>query len=143
MYSTDDKNIVKDNAHTLIAQNQCYTLLYIPHNNSLHFIIRGFWKNLALVPDYLPDLKKAKAAVKPGFKLLLDLSTLITHPQAVMSLHIEAFELLQGAGLSKSAFVCPTDRIARLQVEETLSQSHLLSKRFGTYEEAVAWLDQE
>ena len=143
MYGLDDNSILQDNSSSLISQNQCYTLLYNPHKNWLHFIIKGYWKNLGQVPDYLSDFKKAKAAVQPGFKLLLDLRTMITHPQAVMSLHIEGFELLKSAGLSKSAFICPTDRIARLQVEETLSQSHLLSKRFDTYEEAVTWLEQE
>ena len=142
MYSTE-KDIAQESPKTLIAHNKCYELLYAPYKNRLYLSIFGFWKNLDQIPSYTADLKKAQALLQPGFTLLLDLRTMITHPQVIMGLHVEVLELLRTAGLKKCACVDPTDRIAALQVEDTLVQSHLSSNRFSTHAEAEAWLDQE
>ncbi|WP_276498374.1 hypothetical protein [Pontibacter litorisediminis] len=141
MYSPD-KNITQDSSKTLIVKNQCYELLYHPQKNRVYLNIYGFWKGRNHVPDYLSDLKKALALVQLNFTLLLDLRTMITHPQDVMRLHIEGLEVLQAGGLRKSACVDPSDRIANLQVEDTLVKSHLSSKRFTSYSEAEAWLEE-
>lgn len=140
MYSTDKPTAHKQTA-TLVAKNQCYELLYMPAKNRLYLSIFGFWKSRSAVSQYLSDLKEALTLVKPGFTLLLDLRTMITHPQSVMSLHIEALALLQEAGLKKGACVNPSDRIATLQVDDTIMQSHLASQRFTSYPEAEAWLE--
>lgn len=142
MYSTGrDKS--KEGMESLVADNPCYRLLYTPHQNRLYLGIRGYWKSKDQVPDYLTDLKKALLLLRTDFKLLLDLSTMITHPQAVLSLHVEALKLLQAAEPKKCACINPIDLIANLQVEDTLGQSHLPTRRFSSYAEAEAWLEQE
>jgi hypothetical protein len=142
MYSIE-RDIAQESPKLLIAHNQYYELFYAPHKNRLYLSIFGFWKNADLVPDYVADLTKAQALLQPAFTLLLDLRTMITHPPAIMGLHVEILELLQIAGLKKCACVDPSDRIATLQIEDTLVQSHLPSERFSTYLEAEAWLEQE
>ncbi|OKL40802.1 hypothetical protein A3841_13210 [Pontibacter flavimaris] len=142
MQSTDN-NITQENSKLLVAQNKCYELLYMPHRNRVYLHIFGFWKNRSQVPEYFPDLQKALALVQPGgFSLLLDLRTMITHPQAVMSKHIEVLGLLKEAGLRRAACVDPADRIASLQVNDTIDQSHLVTRRFTSYSEAEAWLNE-
>ncbi|AKD02831.1 hypothetical protein POKO110462_00955 [Pontibacter korlensis] len=141
MYSTE-KDTTQEQTGTLVAQNQCYKILYAPHQNRLYLSIHGFWKNKNAVPEYLPDLKRALLLVKPDFTLLLDTRTMITHPQAVMSLHVEAQTLLREAGMKKAACVDPADRIATLQLEDTFSQSRFSSRHFTSYAEAEAWLNE-
>ncbi|WP_266203635.1 hypothetical protein [Pontibacter kalidii] len=140
---TPDKNITQENSKLLVARNKCYELLYMPLKNRIYLHIFGFWKSKSQAPEYYPDLQKALALMQPGgFSLLLDLRTMITHPQAVMGKHIEALGLLKEAGLRKAACVDPADRIASLQVNDTIVQSHLSTKRFTSYSEAEAWLNE-
>ncbi|MCX2740547.1 hypothetical protein [Pontibacter anaerobius] len=140
-YSTD-RNEIQNKLKTLVAKNKCYELLYLPQKNRLCLSIYGFWKSKSAVPAYLADLGKALTLVKPGFTLLFDLSTMITHPQSVMNLHIEAQMLLQEAGLKKGACVNSIDRIANLQAEAIFGQGYTSTRHFASYSEAEAWLEQ-
>ncbi|WP_299758783.1 hypothetical protein [uncultured Pontibacter sp.] len=141
MYSTNNPK-PELNSTIPVAKNKCYELLYMPAKNRVYLSIYGFWKSKSIVSEYLPDLQKVLHLVKPGFTLLVDTRTMITHPQPVMKLHIEAQMLLQDAGMAKGACVDPTDRIATLQVEDTLGASHLSLTRFNSFAEAESWLEQ-
>ncbi|WP_460925953.1 hypothetical protein [Pontibacter brevis] len=88
-------------------------------------------------------MQKAVKLARPGFSLLSDLQTMITHPQRLSSLHVEAQTLLVEAGLEKAASVEPKDRIATLQVKEITTKSQMPSRRFTSYQEAEAWLSSE
>ena len=142
MYSTNqhsDSNEYK----TAVAQNHCYELLYDSVKNRIYLIIKGFWKNKETVPNYISDMQKVLKLAKPGFSLLSDLRTMITHPQRLCSLHVEAQTLLRESGLVRVARVEPEDRIATLQLKEIMSKSGLPLKRFTSCEEAEAWLSSE
>ncbi|ARS37058.1 hypothetical protein [Pontibacter actiniarum] len=95
------------------------------------------------MPEFLPDVKKALLLTQPNFTLVNDLRNMITHPQSVMSLHVAAQTLVKEAGMKKGANIAPTDRIATLQVDDTLSQSHLPLRTFTSYSEAELWLDSQ
>lgn len=140
MYSTD-KHITENKSTTLIVSNECYELLYSNVNNRIYLTIKGFWKSRSKVPDFIPDLKKALKLAQTDFTLMADLRTMITHPQSVMSLHVEGYVLLKNAGMKKGANVEPDDRIATLQIEDTISQSDIPLKRFTSYTEAEEWLN--
>ncbi|RDV14374.1 hypothetical protein DXT99_14715 [Pontibacter diazotrophicus] len=139
MYSTD-QNTASNEYKIVVAQNQCYELLYDSVKNRIYFIVKGFWKNKEAVPHYLKDIEKALKLAKPGFSLLSDLRTMITHPQRLCSMHIEAQTLLRKAGLNRVASVEPLDRIATLQLKEIMAKSELPLKRFTSCQEAETWL---
>lgn len=142
MYSTD-QNIASNEYKLVVAQNQYYELLYDSMKNRIYFIIKGFWKNKEAVPHYIKDMQKALKLAQPGFSLLSDLRTMITHPQRLCTLHIEAQTLLREAGLVKVASVEPVDRIATLQLKEIMTKSQLPLRCFRTCQEAEAWLSAE
>lgn len=142
MYSTD-KNTAKEKSKYLVAQNQCYELLYDAALNRIYFTIKGFWKSVKVAAEYLSDLKKALELAKPGFTLLLDLRTMITHPPQVLALHVEAQKLIVGAGLKTAASVNPTDRIATLQIEDMAAQSQMPLRHFSSMAKAEIWINRQ
>lgn len=142
MYSTD-QHTASNEYKIVVAQNQCYELLYDSIKNRIYFIIKGFWKNKEAVPHYLNDMQKALKLVRPGFSLLSDLRTMITHPQRLCNLHIEAQTMLREAGLGRVASVEPVDRIATLQLKEIMSKSQLPLRRFTSCKEAEVWLSKQ
>ena len=139
MYNTDP-NTNPDESKIVVAQNDCYELIYDNSKNRIYFTVKGFWKNREAVPHLLDDLQKALRLAKPSFSLLTDLRTMLTHPQRLNSLHLEMHNLIQGGGLAKAAIVVPTDRIATLQVEEINSRSPMPSESFSSPVEAEKWL---
>ncbi|MDX5419276.1 MAG: hypothetical protein LPK09_08660 [Hymenobacteraceae bacterium] len=127
---------------THIAKNKCYELAYDESKNRIYYSILGFWKSTENIPDFLNDWNKTLAAVSPGFTLLIDMRTMITHPQQLNSLHEESQRKVKAMGVSKVANVMPTDKIANLQVAAISSRTDLPIRNFETTMEAEHWLDQ-
>lgn len=139
MYNANPHNAPEE-SKVVVAHNPCYELIYDNSKNRIYLTVKGFWKNREAVPHFLDDLQKTLRLVKQDFSLVTDLRTMLTHPQRLSSLHIEAHNLIKAAGLAKAAIVVPTDRIATLQVEEINSKSEMASESFSTLVEAEIWL---
>lgn len=123
-----------------VAKNSCYDLCYDGLINRIYFTIHGFWKNRDGVSEFLTDWEKALSLAKPGFTILTDMRTMITHPQELTSLHCEAQSMVLEAGVRNIAHVMPLDKIAYLQVQSIYERIDLPSKNFHTKEEADQWL---
>jgi hypothetical protein len=130
------------NGLTRIRKNTCYELSYHAVKNRVYFNILGFWKDKKSVPDFLDDWDKALVLVAPGFTLLIDMRTMITHPQQLNSLHEESQRKMRAAGVTKVAYVMPTDKIASLQVADISTRTDLSAQHFDTCEAAEQWLNQ-
>lgn len=140
MYNTNP-HTAPEESRVVVAHNTCYEVIYENSKNRIYLTVKGFWKSREAVTHFLNDLQKALRLVKPDFSLLTDMRTMLTHPQRLSSLHIEAHNLIKIAGLAKAAILVPTDRIATLQVEEINSKSAMASESFSSLAEAEAWLD--
>ncbi|WP_299706251.1 hypothetical protein [uncultured Pontibacter sp.] len=125
-----------------IARNKCYEISYSKTKNRLYFNVLGFWKNKESVPDLLHDWEKALSLVSPGFTVLVDMRTMITHPQELNGLHEEFMQMAQDAHVSRVVNVMPDDKIASLQVGEIVLRSNMQIQTFDTFEAADKWLDQ-
>lgn len=125
-----------------IARNKCYEISYSEAKNRLYFIVLGFWKNKESVPELLNDWEKALLLVTAGFTVLIDMRTMITHPQELNGLHEKFMQMVQDAHVSRVVNVMPTDKIASLQVGEIALRSNLEIQTFDTFEAAEKWLDQ-
>ncbi|GGG10329.1 hypothetical protein [Pontibacter amylolyticus] len=125
-----------------VVRNTCYEIGYDGIRNRLYFSILGFWKNTDIVPDFLKDWDRALQLVSPGFTLLIDMRTMITHPQQLTDLHEESQRKMRAAGLSRIANVMPLDKIASLQVADSIKKIELPSQHFETCEAAQQWLDK-
>ena len=125
-----------------IARNKCYEISYSEVKNRLYFTVLGFWKNKESVPELLHDWEKALRLVTPGFTVLIDMRTMITHPQELNGLHEKFMQMVRDAGVSRVVNVTPNDKIASLQVGEIALRSNLEIQTFDTFEAADKWLDQ-
>ncbi|WP_299989902.1 hypothetical protein [uncultured Pontibacter sp.] len=125
-----------------VARNRCYEIAYDGIRNRIYYSILGFWKNTDSIPDFLSDWDKALQLVSEGFTLLIDMRTMITHPQQLNSLHEESRRKMKAIGVSKIANVMPVDKIANLQVSDLATRSHLPLHTFETCEAAEQWLNE-
>ena len=132
---------IGSSSKAVISKTNCYELLYHAEANRVYFCIKGFWKNKTVVPDLLKDVQKALAHTQQGFTLLADFSAMVTHPQQLNALHVQLQKRFAEAGLSYGAYVEPLDKIANFQIEQTMQESGVELKRFGTAEEAEVWLN--
>ncbi|WP_018476378.1 hypothetical protein [Pontibacter roseus] len=131
-----------ESTYTSIAKNLCYELSYSGLKNRVCFIIHGFWKSRENVPDLLNDWDKAIRFTRPGFTVITDMRTMITHPQSLNTLHEEAQIKVKQAGVLQVANIMPTDNIAKLQIGSLADKTLIPSRNFATVEEAEQWLDQ-
>lgn len=140
MYNINQHSSPKEQ-QVQIASNSCYSMLYDGYKNRVYFTIQGYWKNKACIPDFISDWNKTLSMVKPGFSILTDMQTMITHPQELSSMHEQAHNLVVEAGVEKVAHVMPADKIAYLQVISIHDKTNLPAKTFTSIEEADQWLD--
>ena len=134
-------NTAPERSYNRIANNSCYDLAYDRSKNRVYFTIHGYWKNAEAVPELLADWDKALGQIHPGFTVIIDMRSMITHPQGLNKLHAEAQQKVAASGVSKVANVMPTDKIASLQVAEIINCTNLPSKNFNSLPEAEEWLD--
>lgn len=127
----------------IIRQTSCYTLAYDASRVRLYYSILGYWKNEASVADLLTDWDKALSLVVPGFTLLADMRTMITHPQKLLKLHEKVHQKVAKAGVSKVANVLPADKIASLQVAAITTGTKIPLRNFDSLDEAMQWLDDK
>jgi hypothetical protein len=125
-----------------IARNKCYEISYSEVKDRLYFNVLGFWKNKESVPELLHDWEKALRLTRPGFTLLIDMRTMITHPQELNGLHEKFMQMVRNAGVSHVVNVMPNDRIASLQVAAIATRTDLSAQHFDTCEAAERWLNE-
>lgn len=125
-----------------VAENACYDLLYDLPKNRIYFTIRGFWKNKEAVPNFLEDWRKIISLTMPGFTVLADLSAMLTQPQDLNKLHLEAQQLMVQAGVLQMAQIMPHDKIATLQVDQVYSKSEIPVCKFTSVQDAEAELNK-
>lgn len=124
-----------------IAANDFYEISIDNRKNRLYLTVKGFWKELSQVPNYLVDLKKAGENLEPGFTIVTDLRTMKLPATTVASLHVQAQKLLVDLGLDRTAEVVGEAILLELQLKRYAEQSAMSKAEFNTKEEAEAWLD--
>jgi hypothetical protein len=135
------ENIAFNAPNIQVAKNVCYELSYNETKNRIYFKICGFWKNKECVSEFLNDWDRALELTQPGFTVLTDMRTMITHPQSLKSLHVEAQHKVKAAGVLHVAHIMSEDKIANLQIEAIADTTHLPSRNFDSLQEAEQWLD--
>ncbi|MER2997455.1 hypothetical protein [Pontibacter populi] len=141
MYTTS-LHSTPDNASEQIASNSSYELKIDKAKNRIYFTIHGYWKSKEVVPAFIEDWKKAVSLTQANFTVLTDMRSMITHPQELNELHLEAQKLVIEAGVKQVANVLPTDKIANLQASSIVSNTTLPYRNFNSCEEAEAYLNQ-
>lgn len=88
-----------------IAKNNFYELAYDNVENTVYWKMKGFWKDMSVVPDFHSDWDKARKHTRPGWKILSDASECKVIPSDVNSEKIKNQEKAIESGCTKIALV--------------------------------------
>jgi hypothetical protein len=55
-----------------IAKNKYYSITYNREENCINWVMKGFWKDMSVVPNFFNDWDKALKVTRPGWKILSD-----------------------------------------------------------------------
>lgn len=125
-----------------IAKNGLYELYVDPAKNRTHYIFKGFWEKPEDLPNLVEDHKRAMSEVGPGFSSITDLSEMKTPSQEASQLLVEIKNIADKKGQGRVARV--VDKAMMRILSKRVSRESEMGKEvehFGTYEEAVAWLN--
>lgn len=128
---------------TVVATTKAYDLLADTNKNRIYLTIHGFWPGVDTAANYVADWEKALKLVKPGFTVLTDVRTMVTHPaEVIQGLHIPAQKLIVEHGLLRTVEVVPANIIAEMQIDRISKVSEMPKDKYSSIEEAEAYLDQ-
>jgi hypothetical protein len=105
-----------------VAFNNYYELSYDAAKNWVHWKMKGFWSSMAVVPDFEKDWNMIQSKVKPGFKILADISTFKVMEDDVKTAQDRRQEKLMQAGCKKLASVV-ANTVTKISMNEALQGS--------------------
>ncbi|MEL7148456.1 MAG: hypothetical protein AAFO69_18930, partial [Bacteroidota bacterium] len=122
--------------------NAFYEIGYDLTVNRMYLRIKGFWKNVADVPDYIQDIDAISSKLQQGYTLVTDLRQMKTPPLEINKVHQEAQIVANKNGLSHTAEILPEQDIVLAHVVNNIASSSGMQKReFATMRKAEEWLD--
>ncbi|BDD09042.1 hypothetical protein FUAX_14740 [Fulvitalea axinellae] len=118
-----------------IANTPFYEITYLPRKNRIYFKVRGLWPSKRSIPNYIMDWRKALTVTQKRFSVLSDLSDMEAHPNDIKEFHEKVEELLNRAGVLKTAEVLADNKLHPFEtpMKETT--------KFETLQAADRWLD--
>ena len=125
-----------------IAKNEFYELSVDKSKNQITWTIKGYWKDISVVPNFNSDWKKATDQVSRGFTILGDLTTMKPFPPDVAKLNEQKQKELMELGCKKVAQV-NQNPIAVMQINRVTKESGMDSilQAFENENDAIKWLD--
>jgi len=86
-----------------IVKNEYYELAYDASSNWVYWTMKGFWKNMTVVPDFESDWTKTMKETRKPFRIFADLSTLKAMPDDVKKANDSMQQKLMQNGCEKVA----------------------------------------
>jgi hypothetical protein len=127
-----------------VAQNEYYELAYDPAKNWVHWTMRGYWPSMAVVPNFEADWDTIQKKVKPGFRILADISKLKVMPDDVKTAQDLRQQKLLQEGCKRVAALIESS-VTKISMNEALRSSGMdkVLKYCTTVGEAEAFLKGE
>ncbi len=126
-----------------IAQNEYYELAYDEAKNRVYWTMKGFWRNMSVVPDFNKDWDTIQEMTKQGFTIFGNLSKLKTMPEEVSHAQDERQKKLLEGGCSKVS--CMVDSaVTKMTLNKALEGSGMdkILQYFDDKFDAESWLDK-
>lgn len=128
-----------------IAKNEYYTMTYDETDNCVYWVMRGFWKDMFVVPNFDIDWDKAIKIVKPGWKVFSDASKCKVVPPEVQEAKIQNQKRLLKSGCVKIARIVDS-AITKMSFSREMNEPGMAGviKQFGSgqVDEAKKWLNE-
>ena len=125
-----------------IAQNEYYSISYLPEKNRIYYKVTGYWDSTEVVPEYLTHIKEVLKHVKRGYTMLVEVADLVPHPDDVETLRKQAQRMAVEAGMLVAAEIVPNDILSDIQMDNMTGQTSFTVGKFGSYADAETWLDK-
>ncbi len=128
-----------------IAKNTYYELYYDQFSNWIHWTMKGYWKDMSVVPNFNADWKNVISTAKTPFKIFANLSELKAMPDDVKAANDQMQQHLMQNGCIKVS--CLMDSAAtKLSLNQVIKESGMekMVKYFTSSEsdEAKEWLKE-
>jgi hypothetical protein len=128
-----------------IAKNEYYTITYDETENCIYWVMKGFWKDMSVVPDFISDWDKAIKVTRPGWKIFSDASQCKVVPPEVQEAKIQNQKRSLQNGCVKIARIVDS-AITKMSFSKEISQPGMsgVIKQFGSDQinEARKWLKE-
>jgi len=124
----------------MISKSEFYEVKLDKSQNLLKLKVNGFWGDESLYAELEGKIKPLLIDTKPGWKMMVDLSEIMTPPQQFGSRILQIQQVLVKYGLKKIAEVVPQSIIAQMAVNRIANSSGLEWRQFSNLKEAMAWL---
>lgn len=128
-------------ARERLTGNDFYEIEVDSEKNRLYLTVKGYWRALTDVSNYLQDLQSAVDRLLRGFTIVTDVTQAKTSSEEAGVLHIKAQEYIVQAGLSRTAEIHPESKITCMALNRYARTSGMDRAAFASLEEAEAWLD--
>ena len=128
-----------------IAKTEFYEIHVDQEINRVYKVMRGHWKKLSEVFDYKKDNLESLKHLTPGFTTLLDISEMQLPSDEVLNLMVEVSKDSEEAGQGRQAQVINKKDMGIIRGSRDVlkkSDMDLKMMQFGSYDEAIEWLDR-
>ena len=128
-----------------IAKNDYYTMTYDETDNCIYWVMKGFWKDMSVVPNFYSDWDKAIKVTRPGWKIFSDASQCKVVPPEVQEAKIQNQKRLLKSGCVKIARIVDS-AITKMSFNKEINEPGMsgVIKQFGSdkISEAKSWLKE-
>ena len=126
------------------VKNEYYDIYIDRQKNRSYITLRGYWKNIDLVPDLEKDFLSVPGKLQPGYTSLIDLREFKTPGPDVMSTFIAIENENAKVNERSKAARIVTQPLEKLAADRIGKDSGIKDKTafFNSLEAAEVWLDE-
>ena len=128
-----------------IAKNEYYEAYVDEEINRMYWVFKGKWKKMADIPDFVFHNKEVARHLKPGFTAFSDIRTFEIPPPGVIDVITEMVKMMESAGMGRQAQIINKKDLEVIRASRNVmkeSDMDLKMMQFGSYEEAIEWLNR-
>jgi hypothetical protein len=128
-----------------IAKNEYYEMYVDEDINRIYWVLKGKWTRMADLPYYVQHHKEAARILKPGFTAVADIRTFEIPSPAVLEVITEMTKFMENAGMGRQAQIVNKKDMEAIRASRGVMKEadmDLKMMQFGSYEDAVEWLDR-
>ncbi|MDM8552152.1 hypothetical protein QUF72_18855 [Desulfobacterales bacterium HSG2] len=124
-----------------IAKNAYYELAYDEVKNRIYWTMKGYWRNMSVVPDFDKDWDTVQRMTRSGWTIFGDLSALRAMPDDVKNAQDERQKKLMRDGCTKVSCLVKS-AVTKISLNVALADSGMdkILRYFDNAIEAERWL---
>jgi len=128
-----------------ITKNEYFEMYVDVEINRVYWVMKGQWKKMTDIPDFLEHHREGARLLRPGFTALTDMRTFGVPAPQIVEVVTKAAKIMENAGMGRQAQVINKKDMEIIRASRGVMKEidmDLKMMQFGSYEEAVEWLDR-